>query len=86
MIRMKKNSRLFITLLIAAIIIFFLGFVLYSVSSIPFQDPEFVAASIFEKQARDILVGKIVMLIGAALLFLALCRVKTQPGEKGALT
>lgn len=67
--RMKKKPWILITLLIAATIIFLLGFGLYSVSSLPFQDPELISGSILEKQARDIIVGKIVMLIGATLLF-----------------
>lgn len=65
---MRKNTIIFVLVIIAACITVFIGFVWYATASIPFQDPEFVPASAFEKQAKDLLVGKIMMLIGAVVL------------------
>ncbi len=64
---MKKKITWFIVLLIVGIIVFFLGFIRFAVSSIPFQDPQYVPDSVIVKQMATIFVGKLVMLLGAAM-------------------
>lgn len=65
---MNKKKVIFIILSIVSIIIIFFGFLQYAVSSIPFQDVQYVPASVLAGQAVKILVGKVVMLVGCGLL------------------
>ena len=65
---MKKKTLIFAMPIVASIVIIFLGFVWYATTSIPFQDSELVPASAFDDQARKLLIGKSMMLIGVVLL------------------
>lgn len=65
---MKKRTLIFAMLIIISIVIIFLGFVWYAAASIPFQDSELVPASAFDDQARKLLIGKSMRLIGVVLL------------------
>lgn len=66
---MKKQTLIFIIFIVIGILLLFLGFGRYALASMPFQDPEYVSANILAKQANDILVGKIMMLLGVAMCF-----------------
>ena len=65
---MKKKTLLFVLVLIVSIGLLFLGFVWYAGASTPFQDSELVPASAFSKQVSDLMVAKIMMLLGGVLL------------------
>lgn len=69
---MKKKDKIFVVglvlIFILSMVIFGLGFGLFAVASIPFQDSQYVTQSALDKQARDILIGEIMMLTGAGLL------------------
>lgn len=67
--QMKKKTLLFILILVAAIVIFLLGFGRYAGASIPFQDQEMVPVGVLEKQANDLRIGKILMMLGGVLFF-----------------
>ena len=76
----RKQPLIFIAFIVVGILLFFLGFGRYALASMPFQDPEYVPASALAKQANDILVGKIMMLIGVAMGFGAvIVRIKNRP-------
>lgn len=66
--KMKKKTLIFVMLIIVSIVMIFLGFVWNAAASVPFQDSELVSASAFDDQARKLLIGKSMMLIGGVLL------------------
>ncbi len=64
-----KKVIIFIVLIMVAFAMIFIGFGAYAVASMPFQDSQLVPADILEKQARDMLMGEIVILMGIAVFF-----------------
>lgn len=64
---MKKNTAKFVLLIFTALVIIFIGLVRYASASLPIQDSEFAPASVLIKQNRDILIGKVLILIGMVI-------------------
>lgn len=64
---MKKHTAKFVLLIFTALVIIFIGLVRYASASLPIQDPEFAPASVLIKQNRDILIGKVLILIGMVI-------------------
>ena len=64
---MKKKTVIFVLLILTAIVIIFIGYVRYASALLPVQDPELAPVSVFIKQERDIMLGKIMMLTGTVI-------------------
>lgn len=64
----NKNVVIFVIFLIISILLLIWGFGLYSLASLPFQDLTLVPEHVLAKQAREVLLGKVMMIVGAVLL------------------
>lgn len=66
----QRNNKivLFILLIVIALFVLIIGFGQWAIASIPFQDPEYVSESALYKQTIKIIIGIIMMIVGAITL------------------
>lgn len=66
----QRNNKivLFILLIVIALFVLIIGFGQWTIASIPFQNPEYVSESALYKQTIKIIIGIIMMIVGAITL------------------